>query len=311
MSSMTYIYHQPVKADEAVGYLLNNISGRYVDATGGGGGHSNLILRKLGSEARLVIIDQDLHAIRRLKERFAGDQRVTIVHLNFRQMIQNKKIFELNPFDGMIFDFGMSSFMIDEHDVRGFSFDRKAPLDMRMNEEQEITAHRVLNSYSVYELHRVLKEYGDLPRAGKVAAHIMKSRPLETTWDLNRCLEDVIPQREWGKSIRLVYQAVRIEVNDELNAIREGLDSSLKMLKPGGRIVTLSFHSLEDKICKSWMSKLSQNCICPQRQPVCTCGGENARLKLLTRGAVKADEEEISRNSRAASVRLRAAEVIK
>lgn len=214
-----------------------------------------------------------------------------------------------SPADLILFDFGLSSNQIDDP-ARGFSFRAEGPLDMRMDPGSSLTAAAIVNEHDVAEIERTLKEYGDERWARRIAQFIVARRPLRTTRDLAQAVEAAIPRRAWPRDIHVAtrtFQALRIAVNDELGEIEAGLRAALLTLNPGGRMATISFHSLEDRLVKSFINVESKDCICPPQQPVCTCG-HRATLRIVTRHPVRPSEQEVAANPRARSARLRVAE---
>jgi 16S rRNA (cytosine1402-N4)-methyltransferase len=215
------------------------------------------------------------------------------------------------PADLILFDFGLSSNQIDDPE-RGFSFRAEGPLDMRMDPDSKITAAMIVNEYDLAEIERILRQYGEERWARRIAQFIVARRPLRTTRDLAQAVEAAIPRRAWPRDINVAtrtFQGLRIAVNDELGEIDSGLRAALSTLKPGGRMATISFHSLEDRLVKSFFNVESKDCICPPQQPVCTCG-HRASLRIITRHPVRPSEEEVAANPRARSARLRVAERI-
>jgi len=215
------------------------------------------------------------------------------------------------PADLILFDFGISSNQVDDPE-RGFSFRAEGPLDMRMDPGSKLTAANVVNDHDVGELERILREYGEERWARRIAQFIVARRPLRTTRDLAQAVEAAIPRKAWPRDIHVAtrtFQGIRIAVNDELGEIESGLRAALSTLKPGGRMATISFHSLEDRLVKSFFNVESKDCICPPQQPVCTCG-HRATLRIVTRHPVRPSEEELAANPRARSARLRVAEKI-
>jgi 16S rRNA (cytosine1402-N4)-methyltransferase len=215
------------------------------------------------------------------------------------------------PADLILFDFGLSSSQIDDPE-RGFSFRSGGPLDLRMDPGGTLTAAAIVNTYDIAEIERILREYGEERWARRIAQFIVARRPLRTTLDLASAVESAIPRRAWPREIHVAtrtFQAIRIAVNDELGEIEQGLRAALSTLKPGGRMATISFHSLEDRLVKSFFNVESKDCICPPQQPVCTCG-HRAALRVVTRHVVRPSAEEVAANPRARSARLRVAEKI-
>ena len=214
-----------------------------------------------------------------------------------------------SPADLILFDFGLSSTQIDDPS-RGFSFRGEGPLDMRMDPNSKLTAAQIVNEYDLAEIERILRQYGEERWARRIAQFIVARRPLRTTRDLSQAVEAAIPRRAWPRDIHVAtrtFQGLRIAVNDELEEIEQGLRAALSTLKPGGRMATISFHSLEDRLVKSFFNVESKDCICPPQQPVCTCG-HRATLRIITRHPVRPSEEEMTANPRARSARLRVAE---
>ncbi len=234
-----------------------------------------------------------------------------VVHAPFSELAAIASREGFAPADLILFDFGLSSNQVDDPD-RGFSFRADGPLDMRMDATSALTAEAVVNEYGAGDLERILRDYGEERWARRVAQFIVARRPLRTTRDLASAVEAAIPRGAWPRDIHVAtrtFQAIRIEVNDELGEIEAGLRAALSTLKPGGRMATISFHSLEDRLVKSFFNVESKDCICPPQQPVCTCG-HRATLRIVTRHPVRPSEEEVAANPRVRSARLRLAEKI-
>ncbi len=307
--------HLSVMSGEVIEFLEPSRGGIYVDATLGGCGHTIEILERGGPETRVIGLDCDADAIERAKERLApyGD-RVTIVRENFGEI--NSVLSELAPdgVDGIIADIGLSSFQLDDG-ARGFSFSKEAPLDMRMDKRLELTARELINELEKDELKRIFREYGEERFAGKIAAVICKRRiekEIETTGELRAIVSETVPPPRHYMKKRIdpatrVFQALRIAVNDELGALKRFLDALPQNLKKGGRVVIISFHSLEDRLVKRAFRVMAADCLCPPRTPGCICGHVK-ELKLLTRRVVKPTDEEVLENPRSRSAKLRAAE---
>jgi 16S rRNA (cytosine1402-N4)-methyltransferase len=237
-----------------------------------------------------------------------GDS-VTVVHGRFSDLGEIATQRGFSPADVVLFDFGLSSTQVDDPE-RGFSFRAEGPLDMRMDPTSSLTASTIVNDYDVTEIERILREYGEERWARRVAQFIVARRPLRTTRDLASAVEAAIPRRAWPRDIHVAtrtFQGLRIAVNDELGEIEKGIRAALSTLKPGGRMATISFHSLEDRLVKSFFNVESKDCICPPQQPVCTCG-HRASLRIVTRHLVRPSDEEVAANPRARSARLRVAE---
>jgi len=239
-----------------------------------------------------------------------GDS-VTVVHGQFSELAAIAAGSGFSPADLILFDFGLSSNQVDDPE-RGFSFRADGPLDMRMDPGSTLTAARIVNEYDAAEIERILRDYGEERWARRIAQFIVARRPLRTTRDLAQSVEAAIPRRAWPRDIHVAtrtFQGIRIAVNDELGEIEAGLRAALPTLKPGGRMATISFHSLEDRLVKSFFNVESKDCICPPQQPVCTCG-HRATLRIVTRHPVRPGEQEVAANPRARSARLRVAEKI-
>ncbi|HUE68694.1 MAG TPA: 16S rRNA (cytosine(1402)-N(4))-methyltransferase RsmH, partial [Candidatus Acidoferrum sp.] len=280
------------------------------DCTLGQAGHARQILERITPGGRLLGIDRDPSAVQAGRESLASfGPAVVVVHGDFSELGSIATHQGFAPADMALFDFGLSSTQIDEPQ-RGFSFRADGPLDMRMDPSSELTAATVVNEYDVAELERILREYGEERWARRIAQFIVARRPLRTTRELAAAVEAAIPRRAWPREIHVAtrtFQGIRIEVNDELGQIESGLRAALSTLKPGGRMATISFHSLEDRLVKSFFNVESKDCICPPQQPVCTCG-HRATLRIITRHPVRPSEEELAANPRARSARLRVAE---
>ena len=301
-------FHKSVLQTEAVAGL-HVIPGKvYVDATGGGGGHSSLILKQLANSGQLIILDRDPDACEVLMQRFCNNNNVKVVKANFANLIEVLQNLGILEIAGLIMDLGISSYQIDNAD-RGFCYNKAAYLDMRM-EKVGRSAKDIVNTYSVEELTRIFKEYGEEKFAFKIAKHIedaRKNKLIETTSELNAIIEEVVPQfakKTRGHSSKRVFQAIRIEVNRELESLKEGLQDGFKVLMPGGRMSVITFHSLEDRIVKNMFRQFVGGCICPKEFPVCVCGGK-ITANLVTKHPILPSEEEIKQNKRAKSAKLR------
>ena len=308
---MGYGFHEPVLGSEVVEYLITDRSGIYMDCTLGGGGHASRILENTNANAILVGIDADADALA-----YASERLSLFPNKHFRQTYYDQLeivIYELGkyPVDGILFDLGVSSFQIDV-DSRGFSYQSDGPLDMRMDQRQKLTAAHVLNTYSQKDLERIIKEYGEERHWRAIAREVVHRRStakITMTKELVDIVRGIVGERFLAKSLARVFQAIRIEVNQELIRLEAALQSAFKLLKMGGRLVVISYHSLEDRIVKQFFKQKRLDCICPPDFPVCMC--EKVReMKLLTRKPVTPTPEEIRKNSRARSAKLRAAEKI-
>ena len=315
MSTLAQFNHIPVLKDAVLEYLTfpEVRPARLLDGTVGGGGHSALLLEKY-PKLELLGIDRDDMALTAAKAKlsFAGS-RVTLVRGCYADLEAIAVEHGWDQLDGVLLDIGVSSPQLDLPE-RGFSWRHDAVLDMRMDRRSELTAGRWLNRTSESEMARVFREYGEIKRAGalaKKAVEMRESVPFATTADLVALSDAVLGRAKPGRLPHptLVFQAVRIAVNDELKQLETGLRAAVSMLKTGGKVAVISFHSLEDRIVKNYFRKESTSCICPPGLPVCCCGHE-PQLKLLTRHAVSAEKEEVAANSRSACAKLRAAEKI-
>jgi len=296
-------YHVPVLCKAVLEGLITDRSGTYVDATVGGGGHTAAILAELESSAVLVGIDQDLEALDVCRNRFPGDGRVRLIHGNFGDLPALLSGAGFDRVDGILLDLGVSSHQLDTPG-RGFSYRSEGPLDMRMNPLSERSASEFVNSASEGELREVIRVYGEEKRAGKIASAVLRARPIDNTRSLAEAVASVVPARDLVKTLSRVFQAVRIAVNDELEVLERALAGSVGLLRNGGRIAVISYHSLEDRRVKHFLRfgnfrgeavrDLYGNLITP--------------FEPVTRKAVQPDDEESKRNPRARSARLRIAE---
>ena len=302
--------HVSVLLHETVDGLNVRPDGTYVDATLGGGGHAFEVCSRLGDKGRFIGIDQDADAIRAASERLAGlGEKVTIIRSNYRDMKPRLREIGVDKVDGIVLDLGVSSDQLDTAE-RGFSYRADAPLDMRMDQRQKMTARDIVNGYSEAELYRVIRDYGEDRFAKNIAKHIVAERakgPIETTGQLNEIIRHAIPmkiQKTSGHPSKRTFQAIRIELNHELDVLRDSLDDMIDMLNPGGRICIITFHSLEDRIVKSAFRKNENPCTCPSHFPVCVCG-KISKGKVVTRKPILPSEEEMESNSRSKSAKLR------
>ncbi len=305
--------HKSVLLEECIEYLNIKPDGIYVDGTLGLGGHSLEIVRRLGT-GRLIAIDRDETAIERSKQRLAAwADRITYVHGNFRDLGVILDGVGVDRADGMLFDLGVSSPQLDEAE-RGFSYMAEAPLHMRMDQSAALTAFQVVNTWEEGELRRILRDYGEERYAARIAAAMVRQReqkPIETTAELVDIIKGAMPAaalREKQHPAKRSFQAIRIAVNDELEAEREMLLTAMDRLKPGGRLCVISFHSLEDRIVKTAIREREDGCTCPRDFPVCVCGFRQT-MKTVCK-PITAGEEELKSNPRARSARLRVAERI-
>ncbi len=300
--------HISVLLEESVNSLNIKPSGVYVDCTAGGGGHSAEILKHLNENGRMILIDQDPDAIKTVTERFKGDERVTIVHNNFCNFADILQSIGVESVDGIVADLGVSSHQLDTAE-RGFSFHNDAPLDMRMSQSGK-SAKDVVNTYSKNELYNVISRYGEEKFSDRVASAIVKARdkqPIETTLQLAEIVSNAIPAkfRRNGHPARKTFQAIRIEVNGELDVLKNTLPVMFSKLKVGGVMSIITFHSLEDRIVKDYFRTLKAGCTCPKDFPVCVCG--NSPKAVVKSGGVKASGKELDENNRSRSAKLRTA----
>ncbi len=301
-------YHESVMTAEVLQGLNVKPSGVYVDCTLGGGGHAKKIAERLGASGKLIGIDQDADAIAAAAAVLSG-LNVEIVRDNFSNFDKILDSLNVDKIDGALFDLGVSSYQIDTA-ARGFSYMHDAPLDMRMDTSKSFSAFNVINGYAEAALVKIFSEYGEEKFSKRIAKAIVAARKLSavrTTGELVQIIERAVPKTsDGGHPARRVFQAVRIEVNHELEILSGAVTAAVRRLKSGGRIVVITFHSLEDRIVKNAFKALAQDCICPKNFPVCVCG-HHAEIKILGK-AKTATTEEINRNSRAKSAKLRAAE---
>ncbi|MGI6004224.1 MAG: 16S rRNA (cytosine(1402)-N(4))-methyltransferase RsmH [Christensenellales bacterium] len=305
--------HVPVLLEECMQALRVKPGGLYVDATLGGAGHSYEILRRSSPDGRLIGIDRDAAALQAAQARLSefGD-RARIVKGNFEDIVSIVEERQLGPADGILADLGVSSHQLDEAD-RGFSYQHDAPLDMRMDRSQALSAYDVVNTYGQKELADIIRKYGEERFAGRIASFIVRARgknPIRTTDQLADIIKAAVPaanRRQGGHPARRTFQGIRIEVNDELGAIERLLENVLEIMKPGGRLAVITFHSLEDRIVKQTFQRLLHPCTCPREAPVCTCG-KLPQIRLITRKPALASRTEVQMNPRSRSAKLRVAE---
>ncbi|MDI6813594.1 MAG: 16S rRNA (cytosine(1402)-N(4))-methyltransferase RsmH [Desulfitobacteriaceae bacterium] len=304
--------HTTVLLHEAVEQLLTRSDGVYVDCTLGGAGHSRLLLSRLGSQGQLIGFDQDPSAIRHAEELFAGDERVHLVSSNFSFLEERLLALSVLPVHGILFDLGVSSPQLDEAE-RGFSYMRDAPLDMRMDPTGTLTAAEIVNSWGEDAIREVIWRYGEEKWAKRIAQFIVREREvrfLSTTGELVSVIKAAIPaaaRRDGPHPAKRTFQALRIAVNDELGALDRALDQAFRCLGSGGRLIVITFHSLEDRMVKERMQSWLGRCTCPPGWPICQCGAK-VLAKLVTRKPILPSDEEVQRNPRARSAKLRVAE---
>ena len=301
--------HRSVLLDEVLGQLNIREDGIYVDGTLGGAGHSSEILKRLSAKGRLIGIDQDEDAIAAAKHRLQGDERVTVVKSNFRNIRSVLDGLGIDKVDGILLDLGVSSYQFDEPE-RGFSYREDAPLDMRMDREGAITAADIVNTYEKEDLVRIFKEYGEERYAGAIAGRIIRTREdkrIQTTGELVDIIRASMPEREKNKKghpARKVFQALRIECNRELEVLQDTLGTMIDSLKPEGRLCIITFHSLEDRIVKNAFRDAENPCTCPPDFPVCVCGRKPLG-EMKPHSPIAPGEVELQENPRARSAKLR------
>ena len=298
-------YHRPVLAQEVVDLLAPVLPGVVVDATFGGGGHSRRLLDEFGEDVKIVAIDRDPQALANARE-----LGVHAVEGNFADLGALVNSASAGPISGVLFDFGVSSHQLDEPG-RGFSYRNEGPLDMRMGPDASHSAAEIINEWPEERIAEVIRRFGEEPLARRIARAIVSGRPYETTSQLSTVVAAALPaaRRRAGHPARRTFQALRIAVNDELEAIAKGLDEAIEMIEPTGRVLAISYHSLEDRIVKRRLQRGATGCTCPPELPVCGCG-KSAELRILTRKPIRASAAEVEVNNRARSAVLRAAEKV-
>ena len=304
--------HTPVLLKEAIDGLNIKEDGIYVDGTLGGAGHSLEIVKRLTS-GKLIGIDQDLDAIGKAREVLKdGSDKIILVHDNYVNIEEILSSLHIEKVDGILLDIGVSSHQLDEEE-RGFSYNKDAPLDMRMDETQDFTAWDVVNKYSEEELKRIIWDYGEERWAKRIAEFIVNVRetqPIDTTLQLVDVIKKAIPKKvrmEGHHPAKKTFQAIRIEVNGELEVLEKSIPKMCRLLNKGGRIAIITFHSLEDRIVKETFKELNKDCICPPEIPICVCD-KKQEIKIITRKPITPTESEIERNPRSRSSKLRIAE---
>ncbi|MBR2937609.1 MAG: 16S rRNA (cytosine(1402)-N(4))-methyltransferase RsmH [Oscillospiraceae bacterium] len=311
---MSEFHHVSVLLEECLEGLAVKPDGIYLDGTLGGAGHSSQIAKRL-TTGRLIGIDRDPVALKAAGERLEPyKDTVTLVHSNFCEMAQVVKDLGLPGVDGILLDLGVSSPQLDDG-ARGFSYMADAPLDMRMNSQDSLTAHAVVNTWSQEELKRILFDYGEERYAPRIAGAICRYREektIDTTLELVDIIRSAMPPqalREKQHPAKRSFQAIRIAVNDELGSVERAMEAAIPLLNPGGRLAVITFHSLEDRIVKNAMAEAAKGCTCPPNFPVCVCG-KKPQVKLISRKPIVATEEELEVNPRSRSAKLRVCEKI-
>jgi len=303
--------HIPVLLKESIDLLITKKDGIYFEGTAGFGGHSEEILKNLNYRGKLIATDKDEIAFKHCKEKFQSDKRFTIYNTTFSNIDIISKIEFIEKFDGIFVDLGVSSFQLDNIES-GFTFREDSPLDLRMNKNEGITAADVLNNLAEKEIAEILFKFGEEKKSRLIAKKIVEVRTkkkFETTFQLKEIVEKIVPPNYLLKSLSRVFQALRIYVNNELDELKLFLDKSINLLNKSGRIVILTYHSLEDRIVKEKFKYETLKCVCPPGTPVCVCGKEQ-RLKLVNSKPIVPSKEEIKKNKRARSAKLRVAERI-
>ncbi len=304
--------HKSVLLDECIEYLNINQEGIYVDGTIGGAGHSSEIYKRLGQKGILIGLDQDSFAVetsvRRLGE-IESQADFKVVNTNFKNILSALTELGINEVDGILLDLGVSSHQLDEAS-RGFSYQHDAPLDMRMNRKSELSAYDVINRYSEQDIYRIIRDYGEEKWSSRIAKFIVEARqnkPIETTYELVDIIKRAVPssaRRDGPHPAKRTFQAIRIEVNDELGILNKTIEDSVDLLKSGGRLCIITFHSLEDRIVKLQFNKMVNPCTCPPSFPVCVCG-KKPRAVLVNKKPIVSDINELEENPRARSAKLR------
>jgi 16S rRNA (cytosine1402-N4)-methyltransferase len=305
--------HVPVLLKETIEKLDIKKNGIYIDCTLGGGGHSSEILKRLDKKGTLIGIDQDIEAINASKERLKEYDNVIYVHDNFYNIKNILDDLNIEKVDGILMDLGVSSYQLDKAE-RGFSYMKDAPLDMRMNRDQVLSAYDVVNNYKMEDIQRVIRNYGEDRFARRIAKCIVEEReksPIKTTFELVDIIKKAVPMKlqKNGHPAKKTFQAIRIEVNSELRILDNALDDAIDRLKVGGRIAVITFHSLEDRKVKVKFRQLENPCTCPPDFPVCVCG-KVPIIKIINKKPIEPNEEEKEKNTRSRSAKLRTAEKI-
>lgn len=305
--------HTSIMLEECIENLKIKLDGIYVDGTMGGAGHSSAIASKLGENGRLICFDQDADAIEVGKERLNSfGNKITIVHENFKNIKKSLLSMDIEKIDGVLLDLGVSSYQLDERS-RGFSYQHDARLDMRMDRRVDFSAYDVVNDYSDRELSKIFYEYGEEKWSKRIAQFIVehrKEKPIETTGELVEIIKKAIPakvRQDGPHPAKRTFQAIRIEVNNELGIIRNTIEEITSMLHSNGRICIITFHSLEDRLVKQTFKELENPCTCPANFPICVCN-KTPQLKVITKKPIEPSKQEVEQNPRARSAKLRVAE---
>lgn len=304
-------FHVPVLLEESAELVITNKTGIYFDATIGFGGHSSEFLSRLNENAKVFATDKDKDAYNFCEEKFKDDKRITIYNASFAEIRNISLVENIDGYDGIFADLGVSSFQFDNKES-GFTYRNEAVLDLRMDKSVGEPAYKFINKAEADKIADVIFKFGEERKSRVIARSIVKQRlvkPLKTTTQLKSAIEKVVPVKNLNKTLSRVFQALRIYINNELDELKDFLDKSLKLLKPGGRLVVLSYHSLEDRIVKEFFKYETLSCICKPEVPICVCDKKKS-INILTRKPLVASESEIKSNPRARSVKLRAAEKI-
>ncbi len=302
--------HTPVLLNEVIENLNIRPDGIYIDGTLGGAGHSHEIATRLTAGGRLIGIDQDKDAVMAATKRLSGlADKVTIIHGNYENIPEIAKDLGIAGADGILLDLGVSSYQLDNPE-RGFSYNTDEPLDMRMDQDAKVSAKTIVNTFSEEELTRILRDFGEERFASRIAGGIVRARqekPLETTGELVKIIRSCVPmkmQEKFGNPCKRTFQAVRIACNRELEVLEDSIDGLIDLLNPGGRLCIITFHSLEDRICKNAFRRNENPCTCPPQFPVCVCG-KKPKGRVITKKAILPSEQELAANKRSASAKLR------
>lgn len=306
--------HVSVLLNEVIEELKIKEDGIYVDCTLGGAGHSSEILKRLSQKGRLIGIDQDTDALKAASEKLKDYKNVTYVHNNFYNIKNILEDLNIEKVDGILMDLGVSSYQLDKPE-RGFSYMHDAPLDMRMNKDSKFSAFDVVNSYDEQKLYKVIKDYGEEKFAKRIAGFIVEKRKegdIKSTLELVDVIKSAIParfRREGPHPAKRTFQAIRIEVNKELEILNKAIEDGINKLNVSGRMCIITFHSLEDRIVKNKFKELKDPCTCPKDMPICVCG-KKPEIEIITRKPIEPSEEEVNDNPRSRSAKLRVAEKI-
>jgi 16S rRNA (cytosine1402-N4)-methyltransferase len=304
-------HHIPVLLNESLENLITNKAGTYFEGTLGFGGHTTEILNRLNKSGVLISTDVDKAAFSHCKKKFKKEDQIRLYNFNYSLIDVIAKIESVTFFDGVFADLGVSSYQIDNSSA-GFTYSSDAPLDMRMDKNLKLTAFDIVNEFDEDKISKIIYEYGEERNSRKIAAEIVRARKnkkIESSGELKKLISELMPGRYQVKTLSRVFQALRIQVNNELEFLKQFLNNSLKVLKVGGRLALISYHSLEDRIVKEFIKYEQLSCVCPKQAPICTCDKE-PRLTALTKKPLLPTKEEIGLNRRARSAKLRIAERI-